>query len=316
MSIDLNLLPVFVALMEERNVTRAAVRLGVTQPALSNALRRLRDALGDSLFVRERYGIRATERALALFPTISAALGEIDSTLVRQKPFDPVANVRSFTLAANPYAEYVLVPRLVERLHRLAPSVSLRIIPFGAELVETGVITGVAAMALGRIVDPPESLVVQKLMEDDLACVVRADHPEIGEHLTRPAYERMRHVNVLPAGRLRFGLHQILEKYGIKRDVAVSVTHFQAIPELIAGTDYCATLPRMICSRLVGDSRLRVVDAPVDLGAFPVHVGWHVRYRNDTAHHWLRNQLREIAFEVGRGEQNTFAGRSRLPESA
>jgi len=161
MSIDLNLLPVFVALMEERNVTRAAERLSMSQPALSNALRRLRDALGDSLFVRERYGIRATERAQELFPSISAALIEIESTLVRQKVFDPLTGVCSFTLAANSYLEHVLVPGLVERLHRLAPRLNLRIVPFGGALVETGVTTGVTAMALGRIVDPPESLVVQ-----------------------------------------------------------------------------------------------------------------------------------------------------------
>jgi DNA-binding transcriptional LysR family regulator len=301
MSIDLNLLPVFVALMEERNVTRAAERLSMTQPALSNALRRLRDALGDSLFIRERYGIRATERAQELFPAIAAALCEIDSTLAR-RVFDPLTDVRSFTLAANPYAEYVLVPRLVERVHRLAPGLNLRIVPFGGELVETGAITGGTAMALGRIVDPPESLVVQKLMEDDLACVVRADHPEVGDALTRSAYERMRHVAVLPVGRLRIGLRQILEKYGIKRDVAVSVSHFLAVPELIAGTDYCATLPGMICRRLASDPRLRVVAAPIDLGAFPVHVGWHNRYRNDAAHHWLRNQLKEMAFEIRGGD--------------
>lgn len=298
MNIDLNLLPVFVALMEERNVTRAAERLSMTQPALSNALRRLRDALGDSLFVRERYGIRATERAQELFPAISAALSEIDSTLA-PRVFDPLSDVRSFTLAANPYAEYVLVPGLVRRLHRLAPGLNLRIVPFGGELVETGITTGVAAVALGRIVEPPESLVVHTLMEDDLACVVRADHPEIGEGLTRATYEKMRHVAVLPVGRLRIGLHQILENHGIKRDVAVSVTHFLAVPELIAATDYCATLPRTICDRLASDARLRVVAAPVDLGTFPVHIGWHNRYRNDAAHHWLRNQLREMASKIG-----------------
>jgi DNA-binding transcriptional LysR family regulator len=296
MSIDLNLLPVFVALMEERSVTRAAERLGMTQPALSNALRRLRVALGDSLFVRERYGIQATERAHELFPTISAALSEIDSTLA-PRVFDPLADVRSFTLAVNPYAEYILVPRLVRRLHRLAPKLNLRIVPFGGELVQTGV----AAMALGRIIDPPESLVVQTLMEDDMACVVRADHPQIGAGLTRAIYEKMRHVAVLPVGRLPIGLRQMLENHGIKRDVAVSVTHFLAVPELIAATDYCATLPRMICNRLASDTRLRVMAAPVELGSFPVHIGWHVKYRNDAAHHWLRSLMREMAFEMRQG---------------
>jgi DNA-binding transcriptional LysR family regulator len=156
-------------------------------------------------------------------------------------------------------------------------------------------------MALGRIIDPPESLVVQTLMEDDMACVVRADHPQIGAGLTRAIYEKMRHVAVLPVGRIPIGLRQMLENHGIKRDVAVSVTHFLAVPELIAATDYCATLPRMICNRLASDTRLRVMAAPVELGSFPVHIGWHVKYRNDAAHHWLRSLMREMAFEMRQG---------------
>jgi DNA-binding transcriptional LysR family regulator len=105
-------------------------------------------------------------------------------------------------------------------------------------------------------------------------------------------------VNTLPPGRLRAGLFQALEQRGLRRGVAVSVIHFLAIPELIAVTDYCTTLPRLICRRLAHDRRLKVLAAPVDLGTFPMQMGWHVRYRHDPAHRWLRALIAAVAKDV------------------
>lgn len=298
MRYDLNLMPVFVTLMEERSVTRAAERLGITQPALSNALNRLRETLRDPLFIRERHGIRPTELALELAPVVAAALGRIDALVLGQQAFDPATAERLLTIAPNSYVEFVLVPAIVSRLRDAAPGMRLRLTPYGTDVTETGVMSGTTAMALGRFVEPPDNLVVQHLMDEGLACVVRADHPEIGTTLTRAQYERMRHVNVLPPGRLRFGLFKALEQRGLRREVAVSVTHFLAVPEIVAVTDYCATLPRQICRRLAADPRLKVLPAPVDLGTFPVEMAWHVRYRNDPAHRWLRGLVAEVAREA------------------
>lgn len=298
MRYDLNLMPVFAALMEERNVSRAAVRLGITQPALSNALARLRITLRDPLFVRERYGIKPTEKAEALAPVIAAALAKIDDVVLGQQDFDPEKADRLFTIAPNSYVEFALMPEVVVRLKQRAPGIKLRLTPFGTDLAETGVISGTTAMVLGRLVDPPDNLVVQHLMDESLACVVRAGHPEVRGALTRTQYERMKHVNVLPPGRLRAGLFQRLERANLKRDVAVSVTHFLAVPEMVAVTDYCATLPSLICRRLAKDARLQVLPAPVDLGTFPVEMAWHVRYRHDPAHKWLRSVIAEAMADV------------------
>ena len=295
---DLNLLPVFVALMEERSVTRAADRLGMTQPALSNALGRLRDMLRDPLFIRERYGIRPTPRAEEIAPAIEAALARLDDVVVHQQDFDPGHAERQFLIAPNSYAELILMPALVARLRAQAPGIRLRMTPFGNDLAETGVISGTTAMVLGRIVDPPDNLVVQHLMDDGLACVVRRDHPDVGDAISRERYESLKHVNVLPPGRIRAGVFQALGKQNLKRDVAVSVTHFLAVPEMIAVTDYCATLPILICRGLERDPRLRVLPAPVDLGTFPVELGWHVRYRDDPAHRWLRAAIIDTARSV------------------
>jgi DNA-binding transcriptional LysR family regulator len=301
MRYDLNLMPVFLALMEERNVTRAAERLGITQPALSNALNRLRETLRDPLFVRERYGMRPTDVAEALAPVVAEALAKLDDAILGQQDFDPALAEREFVIAPNSYVEFALAPAIVARLRERAPGIRLRLIPFGNDLADTGAVSGTTAMVLGRLVDPPDNLVVQHLLDEGLSCVVRADHPEIGEAITREQYEGMRHVNVLPPGRLRAGLFQALQRQGLKREVAVSVTHFLAVPEMIAATDYCSTLPNLICRRLAHDRRIRVLAPPVDLGSFPVHMAWHVRYRSDPAHRWLRTMIVEVAKEVADG---------------
>lgn len=295
MRYDLNLLPIFVALMEERSVTRAANRLGMTQAALSNALSRLRTVLHDPLFIRERYGMRPTPKAEQLAPALSQALAAMDTVVLGQRAFDPSRADQSFTIASNSYVEFVLVPALVARLGAAGPGIRLRTLPYSTDLAETGVTSGTTAMVLGRIGDAPDNLVVQHLADDGLSCVVRADHPAIGNRITKTQYERLKHVNVLPPGRLRAGLFQALDRQGLKREVAMSVTHFASIPEIVAVTDYCATLPKLVCRRLAHDARLKVLAAPVDLGTFPLQMAWHVRYRQDPAHTWLRTLVAEVA---------------------
>lgn len=294
MRYDLNLLPIFVALMEERSVTRAAERMGMTQPALSNALSRLRQMLQDQLFVRERYGIQPTPIALELSPLIAEALAQLDDAILGQQAFDPAHAERLFTIAPNGYVEFVIVPAVLARLEKVAPGIKLRLTPFGNDLAETGVVLGTTALVLGRIVDPPDNLVVQHLMDEGLACAVRADHPAIGDAMTREQFETMKHVNIVPPGRMRAGLFQALAQQQLKRDVAISVTNFFAAAEMVAVTDYCATLPSLICRQLMHDPRLKVLPAPVDLGSFPVEMAWHVRYRHDPAHRWLRALIGEV----------------------
>lgn len=297
MRYDLNLLPIFVALMEERSVTRAAERMGMTQPALSNALSRLRLMLQDQLFVRERYGIQPTPIALELSPLIAEALAQLDDAVLGQQAFDPVKAERLFTIAPNGYVEFVLVPAIVARLEKVAPGIKLRLTPYGNDLVETGVVSGTTALVLGRIVDPPDNLVVQHLMDEGLACAVRTDHPGVGDVMTREQFETMKHVNIVPPGRMRAGLFQALAQQQLKRDVAISVTNFFAAAEMVAVTDYCATLPTLICRQLMHDPRLKVLPAPVDLGSFPVEMAWHVRYRHDPAHRWLRALIGEVIID-------------------
>ena len=298
MRYDLNLLPIFVALMEERSVTRAAERMGMTQPALSNALSRLRLMLQDQLFVRERYGIQPTPIALELAPLIAEALAQLDDAVLGQQAFDPAQAERLFTIAPNGYVEFVLVPAVVARLQKVAPGIKLRLTPYGNDLVETGVVSGTTALVLGRIVDPPDNLVVQHLMDEGLACAVRADHPDVGAAMTREQFETMKHGNIVPPGRMRAGLFQALAQQQLKRDVAISVTNCCAGADVVAGNGERSTLDPLVRRRLMHDPRLKILPAPVDLGSFPVEMAWHVRYRHDPAHRWLRTLIGEVITDL------------------
>jgi DNA-binding transcriptional LysR family regulator len=232
---------------------------------------------------------------------IAEALARLDDAVLGQQDFDPAKAERVLTIAPNGYVEFVLVPAIVARLQAVAPGIKLRLTPYGNDLVETGVVSGTTALVLGRIVDPPDNLVVQHLMDEGLACVVRADHPQVGDTITREQFESLRHVNIVPPGRMRAGLFQALAQQQLKRDVAISVTNFFAVAEMVAVTDCCGTLPNLICRRLAHDARLKVLPSPVDLGTFPVEMAWHVRYRHDPAHRWLRALIGEVAEEIVAG---------------
>ena len=225
-------------------------------------------------------------------------MARLDDAVLGQQDFDPARAERLFTIAPNGYVEFVLAPAIVSRVEKVAPGIKISLAPYGNDLSDTGVISGTTALVLGRIVDPPDNLVVQHLMDDGLACVVRADHPEIGDSITRDQFEQLKHVNVVPPGRMRAGLFQALAQQGIKRDVAISVTNFFAVTEMVAVTDHIATLPNLICRRLAHDPRLKVLPAPVDLGSFPVEMAWHVRYRQDPAHRWLRSVISDVAAKL------------------
>ncbi len=297
---DLNLLRTFDALMAERNVTAAARRLGTSQPAVSGALARLRALFSDPLFTRARYGVVPTERAARMAPVVRRALRDLDTLVHGDVTFDPGTAKRTFGIAADPYFEYLLVPRLVGRIAEAGPRIRLSIAPLGPDLREAGLAAGRSDVALGRFVDPPENLIVNDALSDGFACLLRSGHPLAGAELTVERFERLRHVVVAPPGQWRSGVLGILDARGIRREVAVSVSHFLAVPQVLAATDHCATLPLRIARLLAEDARFRLLAPPVDLGRFPMQLAWHPRHRNDRGHAWLRSTIRDACAALDR----------------
>ena len=295
MTADISLFRVFHAVMEERNVTAAARRLGQSQSTVSAALARLRVALGDELFLRARYGVEPTEKALQIAPDIAAGLDRLERAFRDAEPFDPAQSTRRFRLLLGPYAEVVLAPPLAAAFARLAPQAELEIAPIGPDLDPRSLAGQTFDLAIGRFSPPPEDLVVSELFSDGFRCIVAPEVLAEGATLTRGLYERLPHVVVAPPGKWRTGVHKLTADTGLRRNTAVIVSHFLTAAPTVAGIGGIATVPARIAAMVADPYGLRNMAVPRNLGTFPTEVAWHPHNRTDARHIWLRGLLSTIA---------------------
>ena len=297
MTPDVSLLRVFHAVMEERNVTAAAQRLGQSQSTVSAALSRLRAALGDELFLRARYGVEPTEKALEIAPDIAAGLERLEQAFRAAEPFDPARTTRRFRLLLGPYAEIVLAPELAAAFADRAPSARLEISPIGPDLDPRALAGRAFDLAVGRFDSPPEDLVVSDLFEDGFRCIVAPQALPEGASLDRSLYETLPHVVVAPPGKWRTGVHKRTEATGLSRNTAVVVTHFLTAAPAVARLGGIATVPARVAAMTARPYGLRDVPVPVKLGTFPNQIARHPHLRRDQGHVWLRELIREVVAE-------------------
>jgi DNA-binding transcriptional LysR family regulator len=294
---DLNLLVVLDVLLAERNVTRAAKRLGLSQSAVSNALARLRTALGDGVLVRAANGMVATPRAAVLQREVAEALGRISDALGGGTVFEPRSARRTFAIVATDYVQFVLLGALVNRLRRNAPGVTLQIVPpvheYPWEALETGAVDLVLAGARRRQ-HVPSGLHRRWLFRDHLVCILRATHPFAAGTLSLKRYLELDHIEALPVGSVALA-DEILTGLGHRRRVVLTVPHFLIAPFVVMQGDYCFTLARRIAKPLTTWLPLRA--RPLPYGEHEVLIGafWHDRVHHDPAHAWLRRQVSETA---------------------
>ncbi|MDA3888316.1 MAG: LysR family transcriptional regulator [Allgaiera sp.] len=294
MTPDISLLRVFHAVMEERNVTAAARRLGQSQSTVSAALSRLRAELGDELFQRARYGVEPTEKALEIAPDIAAGLERLEQAFRAAEPFDPAQTRRRFRLLLGPYAEIVLVPELAAAFAERAPSARLEISPIGPDLDPRHLAGRAFDLAIGRFDTPPEDLVVSELFDDGFRCIVAPQVLPEGAALDRALYEALPHVVVEPPGKWRTGVYKRTEAMGLRRNTAVVVTHFLTAAPVVARLGGIATVPARVAAMTAGPYGLRNAAVPVDLGTFPSQIAWHPRLRRDQGHAWLRALIANV----------------------
>jgi DNA-binding transcriptional LysR family regulator len=295
--LDLNLLLVFDAVMSERHVTRAARRLGMTQPAVSNALGRLREALGDELVLKVPGGVAPTSRALAMWPSLRAALGQIRDTL-RPPAFDPARMAAAFALAMNDDLASLFVPPLARRLERRAPEVDLRVVPNVKARAPAALERGEAAMVLCTFPRQGAHLHARPVLHDRYMAVMRQGHPLAKRPLTPERFASARHLLVSPRGDPRGFVDALLEARGFSRRVGLSIHHFSLAPRLVAETDLVATLTlRTVVQSGLGH-RLHVVPLPFELPPVEVRLVWHEREQNNPAHAWLRSELCALGAEL------------------
>lgn len=294
---DLNLLLVFDAIMRERHVTRAGNRIGMSQPAMSNALNRLRHHLKDELFVRAADGMRPTPRAVELAGPVREALETLEITLDTAQ-FDASTAQRSFSIGCNDYAVATLMPALMRRLERDAPGVTLRLVPSAGRTLEMldaqDIDFGMSAFS-----EIPERFGSIALVEDCYVLMMRKGHPLTRGKLTLERYARARHLLVSPRGDAVGFVDRALANHGLTRQIAITINNFTVAPVLLAGSDLVMIGPKRIAETYAPLYELVTRPAPFSGPrefASAVLV-WHRRFGNHPAHTWFRELLSEVATE-------------------
>ena len=299
-SFDLNLLLAFESLMIERNVTRAAKRIGLSQPALSNALSRLRRTFDDPLLVRTPEGMSPTAAAHSLIIPVRAALAQLRAALEAKPTFDPTASKRTFHLSTSDHVEIVLIAPLVTKLLEQATRISLRLTrprslfqPPAAQVLADSI-----DLAIGFFPDVTAldaSIHSEVLWEEKSVALARKAHPRIKGKLTLRQFASEHHAAVFYKTEGQGFIDALLEQKGLTRRAAVIVPHFASIPFVIAASDLIATVPERTADLFARHLKLQVLPVPISIPPFRMTMLWHERMEADLAHGWLRGLIVETA---------------------
>lgn len=292
-SIDLNLLVVFRAILDQRGVTRAGEVLGLSQPAMSAALARLRDLFNDPLFVRSGTEMKPTAKALELDVPVRAVLEAIRTEVLQRSGFEPAATDRVFTIITPDIGEAHFVPALLDRLARLAPHASLRSIARAPVAAAAALESGEAQLAIGYFPDLRKAgFYQQKLFAIPHVCMLRRDHPLRGHHMRLEDFQAASHVVVRPDGR-GHELDHILSPNRMPRKVVVEVSHFLSLPSILESSDLIAVVP-LDMAGIAHRYDLRIMKLPFETTPMDIHQFWHDRFHKDPPNVWLRAQVHEI----------------------
>ena len=292
--IDLNLLTSLDVLLDEKNVTRAARRLGRSQPAVSHHLRRLRELLGDPLLVRTPRGMQTTPRAAELRPAVRATLEAAEAVLQAAPRFDPARAERGFVLAMVDQAAFQLLPPLVTRIAEAAPRITLQLRPPPADLT-AALSDGELELAIGVFGDAPSGIRTEPLWRESFACAVRRGGPAARGALDLERYLARPHLLVAPRGRPGSIVDDLLARDRLRRRIAVVVPHFLVAPAIVATSDLVWTAPAGLAHALAASYPLAVRPPPLPLPGFTIAMRWHLRLDRDPGLAWLRAMLREVA---------------------
>lgn len=305
-TLDLNLLRVFDEVMAERSLTRAAHNLSLTQPAVSNALRRLRDALDDELVRRHGHGIEPTPRALALWPSVREALRQLQEAIV-PSPFVPTEADHTFVLAMADATAAELMGGFAQQLQSEAPGVSLRVVPLTTRDPRKLLGDGTADMALGYFpavltdltgraqAGEAVAFAHQRLYAGEYVCVMRQGHPLAQQALTLNTYCAARHLLVSFSGRPYGFVDEALASIGRQRRIVMTVNQFFTAGQVVVNSDLLTVLPRHFVPTTGMTEQLVLRDLPLDVPPVHVEALWHRRVQHDSAHQWLRGQLLQVA---------------------
>lgn len=291
---DLNLLRVLDALLRDRNVSRAAERLSLSQPAVSNALNRLRELLDDPLLVRVGRAMQPTPRALSLEAPIRDALQQIEHTLNAGDFFDPATSHQRFVIAVTDYVELICMPALMARLAQVAPGIQLAIQHLTPSLPAEALDNGELDLVLGRFLDVPTRFHTRRWANETLQIALRKGHSLISGTLDLPALLRLRHLWV-HGGQTRGMVDQWLEDHDLSRDVVYTTPNYLQAAHIVASSDLAAVLPTQLARHFARLLPLQLFDLPFDLGTFQLDIVSVAQRERDAALQWLIEQIVAVA---------------------
>jgi len=304
---DLNLLIAFEALHAERQVTRAAQRLGRSQPAMSHALARLRQLFGDPLFVPTPAGLEPTEHARRLAPDISEALRHARTAIEGLLAFSPANAEKTFHLTVNDYVEAFAVPLLLAEIAVAAPALRLHLRRANHlfEVPEEDLASGKTDLALGFYPEsyaPSSPISGRRLWDEQIVAVVRRRHPSARGKLSLQELLALEHVRVAYDGSpapVPATIDRLLDRHATRRRVAVTLTHLRTVADIVAATDLVGFLPARFAHLPENAARLRTVAVTLALPNTPLVMVWHERTQHDPAHGWIRSAVERLSEAFG-----------------
>jgi len=299
---DLNLLRALDALLDETQVSAAARRLNLSQPATSAALARLRAAFANQLLVRSNNRMLRTTLAEELRPRVRRLLVEVEQVLGSPIGLSPAHYKRSFRIAANDYAVAAVISPLLEHLQRKAPLTNVEVLPFEEDfdrrLADDKYDLAIRdrwSMGLWRRLEP--------LFREEYVCIARRDHPRLSRRPTLEEFLAEGHVLISPSGRTPGVVDRVLDRQKRQRRVAVTLPHFLAAPAIVARTDYVMTIARSVAQQMAKIYKLRIFAPPIRLDGFEVAMAWHPRSEADPGINWLKEQIRQNALTKKPGDR-------------
>lgn len=292
---DLNLLRIFQALWLERNVSRAAEKLGLSQPAISNALARMRVDFNDPLFVRASKGMVPTPMAEKVHARIEQALGIISDLYNEDEKFDPMKSDRIIVIRASDYVQQLVLPKLLHVLEVEAPGMKLIAKSLEGKLPKSEMEEGGCDVAVaGYFKTLPEGFYQQALIKNGFKCVVRKGHPVLKEKLTLKKYLELKHILINQSGDLHGMVDEVLAQTNKKRHIVSGISSFMAPGHVIQKTDFILTAPEKLCDHYKEVYHLELLTPPITVPAIEVVQVWHQKVHQDPPIKWFRSKIFEI----------------------
>jgi DNA-binding transcriptional LysR family regulator len=292
--LDLNLLLVFNQLLLDRSVSTAAQKLGLTQPAVSNALKRLRTALKDELFLRTSRGMEPTPYALHLAEPVGYALNALQTAFTTRDSFDPLTSTRNFQLAMTDIGEMYFMPALMVALTKVAPQVRVSTVRPNAGNLKADMESGTVDLALGLMPELQSGFFQRRLFRHKYVCVFRKDHPVARSPMKLAQFLALEHVGVIAANTGHSEVDGLLERAGIHRKMKLVVPHFIAVGHILQSTDLISTLPERFAQRCETPFGLVTSPHPARLPDIAINLFWHAKFNRDPANMWMRQLFVEL----------------------